>query len=352
MRVYELNPLADPRWPDLLARHPRASAFHSPGWLQALARVYGYEPVVYTTAAPGAELSDGIVLCRVRSRLTGSRLVSLPFSDHCDILAEGDARAQLLAALQAEQASGGWRYVELRPKEPLSAAEAQGAAGDGFRKTQEFCFQELALGDDLEAIYRGLHKNCIQRKIRRAEREKVECREGKSAESLRAFYRLQVQTRRRHEFPPQPFRWFQGIVECMGDAVQVRVAFAEGQAIAAMMTLTFGSTMVYKYGCSDARMHHLGATPLLFWESIRDAKARGLRRLDLGRSDWSNQGLIEFKQRLGAESAPLTYWRLGQTAAAAAPFGGAAGWVARQVVRYAPSYALTVAGRMIYRHIG
>ena len=34
----------------------------------------------------GAELQSAIVFCRIRSGFTGARLVSLPFSDHCDPL--------------------------------------------------------------------------------------------------------------------------------------------------------------------------------------------------------------------------------------------------------------------------
>jgi hypothetical protein len=59
MSVYEIDPLLDPRWPEFLQRNPRASIFHTVGWLDALKRTYGYEPVAYTTrqepswAAPG-----------------------------------------------------------------------------------------------------------------------------------------------------------------------------------------------------------------------------------------------------------------------------------------------------------
>ncbi|MGC1628409.1 MAG: hypothetical protein WA735_16235, partial [Candidatus Acidiferrales bacterium] len=58
--IHTLNPLEDSRWDDLVARHPRASAFHQRGWLQALARTYGYEPVVLTTSSPIAELKNGL----------------------------------------------------------------------------------------------------------------------------------------------------------------------------------------------------------------------------------------------------------------------------------------------------
>ena len=49
MGVYEIDPPCDPRWPEFLQNNPRASVFHTPGWLRALKRTYGYEPIVYTT---------------------------------------------------------------------------------------------------------------------------------------------------------------------------------------------------------------------------------------------------------------------------------------------------------------
>ena len=48
-------------------------------------------------AADDGELANGIVFCRVESRLTGRRLVSLPFSDHCDPLVDSIGDLQLFA---------------------------------------------------------------------------------------------------------------------------------------------------------------------------------------------------------------------------------------------------------------
>jgi hypothetical protein len=42
----EIDPIRDRGWTDLIERHPRASIFHTAGWLDALRRTYGYEPVV------------------------------------------------------------------------------------------------------------------------------------------------------------------------------------------------------------------------------------------------------------------------------------------------------------------
>jgi len=91
--MYTRDTRLRPRPPDRLAlgrlaeSPPRASVFHSRGWLEALKRTYGYEPIVLTTT-PDGPLSNGLVLCRVKTWLS-RRLVSLPFSDHCDPLLNG-----------------------------------------------------------------------------------------------------------------------------------------------------------------------------------------------------------------------------------------------------------------------
>src|ERR1700691_1050981 len=84
--VHEIDPLTDRRWDEFVRRCSQSSVFHTVAWLQALHRTYGCEPIVFSTAPPGTEIENGLVFCRVESWLTGTRLVSLPFSDHCDAL--------------------------------------------------------------------------------------------------------------------------------------------------------------------------------------------------------------------------------------------------------------------------
>ena len=116
VRLYELDPCKDARWPRFLLCHPDASVFHTPGWLEALQRTYDYEPVVYTTAPPCRELINGQVFCRVNSWLTGRRLVSVPFSDHAALLmSEADDLESLLSHLRERVDKESCKYVEIRP---------------------------------------------------------------------------------------------------------------------------------------------------------------------------------------------------------------------------------------------
>jgi hypothetical protein len=302
VELHEVDPVLDERWIHFIERHASASLFHRPEWLQALQRTYGFQPVVFTDAPPGVALRNGLVFCRVPSWITGSRLVSLPFSDHCEPLVESpDTLHPMLNSLR-ERIAGEGRYIEIRPLTPLAAL-------DEFRPSATYCLHSIDLRGELSAIFARLHRSHIQRSIRKAERSGVAIEAGRSAGLLNAFYVLHTMTRRRHGVPVQPFSWFRNLVDSLGDRVMLQVARYQGRAVAAMMTASHDRTLVYKYGCSDAAYHYLGATPLLFWRAIQDAKDRAAEELDLGRTDLDDHGLLAFKDHLGATRRTLTYYR-------------------------------------------
>lgn len=344
--IYITSPLSDSRWDDLVARHPRASVFHQRGWLEALARTYGYEPFVLTSAPPGKALSDGIVLCSVSSWITGSRLVSLPFADHCEpLLNDLSECPEFMKWLRAECDRRGCKYVELRP-----LSEVDGLAC-GLQPSHSYCFHELDLKPDLDQISRGLHKGSIQRKIQRAEREGLSFEAGHSEQLVSEFYQLLLLTRRRHQLLPQPRAWFRNLVDRMGKAVEIRVARKTGTPVAAMLTLRHRSTVVYKYGCSDERLHNLGGMPFLFWKLIEESKASGAEKIDFGRSDLDNPGLMVFKDRFGTRRKPLTYYRYQSTRRGPAGIRWDSRTV-RQLFSLLPDTAFAAAGRLLYRHMG
>jgi len=346
MTIRLLNPLEDSRWEDLAERHPNASAFHSRGWLEALKRTYEYEPLAVVEPGDSGNLKSGIVFCRVSSWLTGSRLVSLPFSDHCEPLVEARSEQDSLtdwarACVDRE----GLRYLELRP------LRFCGELFSGLAASETFWHHDLDLSHPAETLFRNLHHGSIQRKIRRAEKERLEYESGRSAEFLDAFYRLQVATRKRHHLPPQPQAWFANLAECMKEKMQIRLARKDRVAIAAILTLKHRSTVIYKYGCSDERFHNLGGMPYLFWKMIEESKAEGMETIDFGRSDKDQGGLIDFKERFGAARRNLTYYRYSRGKKSAPLTPGKPSRL-RRVFSLLPDSLLTAAGNLLYRHLG
>src|ERR1035441_8450227 len=173
--VYEIDPLRDPRWAALVENHPRSSVFHTTKWLKALHAVYGYEPVAVTTSTPEARLTNGLVFCRIKSWLTGRRFVSLPFSDHCEILADSsDQLDAMLMRLKLDHEKWASQYIEIRP------VSQRPGRNTGLEESLTYQFHRLDLRRSAEELFHDFHKDCIKRKIRRAEREALKYEAGNS----------------------------------------------------------------------------------------------------------------------------------------------------------------------------
>ena len=346
MNIHTINPLLDDRWDDLVGRHPQASAFHQRGWVEALARTYGYKPIVLTTASPGEPLSDGLVLCRVSSWITGTRLVSLPFADHCEPLVNGHREsADFINSLRQECDRQRWRYVELRPLSGVPDIEQD------LKPSASYWVHQLDTNSTLEQLFDALHKNSFRRKIRRAEKEQLNYEVGNSQEFMDQFYRLQLLTRRRHHVLPQPRSWFSNLVDCLGDKLQIGLARKDGISVGALLTLRHRSTLVYKYGCSDSHYHQFGVMPFLFWKLLEYAKAAGVEKIDFGRTDLHNEGLIRFKDRLGTTRKLMTYYRYSDRRERKA----VTDWRSRgfrELCSILPDPLFASAGGVVYRHIG
>jgi hypothetical protein len=342
VNCYELDPCSDPRWPSFLDRHPQASVFHTPGWLKALNRTYGYEPIVYTTSPPHSELENGQVFCRINSWLTGQRLVSVPFSDHAALLmTKAEDVSVLLSHLRKTKTEKSYRYVEIRPTDT-------DLTDTMFRESSRFYWHKIRIEKDLTEVFRTFHKSCVREKIRRAVRENLEYTEGSSDPLIRQFHHLLLLTRHRHHLPPQPISWFRNLCDSLRKNLKVRIASKDGRPIAGMLTLSFKRSMTYKNGCSDAKYHNLGGMAFLFWKTIQEAKMSGFTELDIGRCSLDNFGLITFKEHWGAERSTLKYWRYPAVRSSTS-------WEsksARKIFTFVPTFALNTAGRLLYRHVG
>jgi len=345
MTTYRIDPITDARWAEFVERNPSSSVFHSLPWLQAVKRTYGYEPAVLTTTPPSTPLTNGILFCQVKSWLTGRRLVSLPFSDHCEPLTAGtDALTEIARELKASTGAGKWKYVELRP---VSEMPLLSGAATSF----SCMLHMLDISAPAADILRKTHKTSIQQPIKRAEREGIEIERGSSEPLLKAFYDLMVKTRRRHQVPPQPIAWFRNLGETMGERMKIRVARLKGEPIASILTLQHKNTLIYKYSASDNAFNNLGATPYLIWDSIVDGKASGCTAMDLGRSETDKPGLIDFKRRWGATAMQLNYLRWSGVPAGDAARGRLSG-LGKRVFGMMPDFVLQMTGRILYRHIG
>jgi hypothetical protein len=346
VNIFELDPLLDSRWGALVESNAKASVYHRREWLHALKCAYNYEPIALSVCSPSSPLTNAIVYCRIRSKLTGKRIVSLPFSDHCEPLVESKDEAEfLITNIKCRVDERKWKYVELRPVSTASWEELMPTISSTYYS------HNLDLRRSEEQLYKSFDKDCVQRRIRRAERESLRYQEGTSETLLEQFYKLLVLTRRKHFLPPQPLRWFRSLISSFGKDLKIRVALKGDIPIASILSLSHRKTVTYKYSCSDPRFKNLGATAFLLWRMIMEEKANGFEELDLGRSDIDNPGLISFKDNWGATKSVLSYRRypIGSLASEERKW---ARWIVKQIIAPASDSSLVKLGNLLYRHIG
>lgn len=272
--------------------------------------------------------------------------MSLPFSDHCTpLVGSPDELTYLLTYLREKRDAEKWSYIEIRPRDSVVTGDTP------FEKSKSFYFHKLDLRPSFDEIFQNFHRDCVQRKIERAARERLTYEEGTSDSLLTKFYRLLVMTRRRHGLPAQPVDWFRNILACVGDKAKIRVASQDGHPVAGILTLRHKHVLVYKYGCSDRRFSNLGGTQLLLWNAIQEAKSDQLSVFDMGRSECDNAGLVAFKDRWGAARTDLVYLRY-PVRHSHRVAEASRSRISKYVWSHVPSGVLAAAGRALYRHMG
>ena len=202
-RLEVVDPTRFPGWDERLSRHPDATVFHTSAWARVLSETYAYLPT-YFTFIEKDQLVGLLPFMEIRSWITGTRGVSLPFTDaSAPILPDGFGFEEAMAQVIALAESRGWRTVEIRGRVP---------GMEHLPASAEYLSHDLDLTGGEELLFSRYRPN-VQRNIRKAEREGISVSEDKTPEGLREFYRLNCLTRREHGLPPQPIRFFEHLRE-------------------------------------------------------------------------------------------------------------------------------------------
>jgi CelD/BcsL family acetyltransferase involved in cellulose biosynthesis len=342
LRVETLDPLSDPRWQHFVEGSSNGGIFHHREWLALLHAQYRYPMLARCVTDADGQLLAGLPFAHVRSRLTGERLVAVPFSDVCaPALAGGErdteALTVLLDAVRAEHRRGG---VDVEVRTPL----------EGFGHGAGFYHHELALTPDPDQLRRGFSKG-VKSGISRARREGVEVRRGSDRAALGQFYELHLRTRRRQGVPTQPKRFIERYATLFErDLGFVLLACVGEEPVAAAVFLAFNGVLTYKYGASNPAHLKLQPNNALLMEAIRWGCENGMHTFDLGRTDLENEGLRSFKRGWGTRERELAYSCLPAREPGAAR-GGVPG-VIKTVITRTPPLTGRLIGTALYRHFG
>ena len=300
MKVVNADPRTDLAWLHLVERSA-SSVFHSPNWIQVLSETYGWKPSAYVVVDAQGEPRAGMPFFRISDAL-GDRIVALPFSDHCDPLVSDLPTWRLLTeSLQPAQCAINVRC--LHNSLPL--------ADERFALVKRAKWHGLDLRQDVEALWRGIDDSA-QRAIRKSQREGIRVRRAQTEQELRTFFEMHLKVRKyKYGLLAQPFSFFQNIWRSF---VQNKKAFlllaVDGDRIlAGDLFLEWQGTLYYKFNASVIEDLSRRPNDLLIWEAIQHAKSSGFSSLDLGLSDWDQEGLVRYKRKFGTEEKTISFLR-------------------------------------------
>lgn len=341
---HSIDPIEGPEWRAFLAGSPSAEVFHHPVWLGLLRSQYGYEVRALCVRDGRGRIAAGIPVARIESRLTGRRLVALPFSDVCSPALAGDADPAALGALgEALAAESGRTGLELTVHAPVPSAP-------GAFVRRRFVRHLLPLSADPTEVERGFSKTGA-RNVKKARREELRVRRRTGVEALDEFYGLHLRTRQRLGVPTQPRRFIRRFDELFDAGLGFLATVYDGpRPVAAAVFLTYNGALTYKYGASDAGALRKRPNNILFAEVIRWGCEAGLRVLDFGRTDVDAEGLRSFKRSWGADEVDLSYTYLAGREPSPGP--GLRERVMHAAIRRSPAAVGRVAGEALYRHFG
>ena len=341
-----IDPKTDERWNDFVQTHPGGLIYHHSAWGQVLVSTFGYQPYYVAAQNGTAGRFEGVLpLMLARSRLTGRRLISLPFTSHCTPLVAESGLEDLVGFL-ANQCPGAG-YLEMRFLGAAIGAPIELESRCGY------VTHTLDLGPGPEQLFKKFHLTSIRQMIKRAEKKSLKFRLADSEDDVKEFFKLHIEVRKRHGLPPHPYAFFANMWRILKPKgmLLLPVVEHEGKVIASALILKFRDTFIYEYSASDHTKLNLGPNQLLIWEVIKIACKEGMKVFDLGRSARKHQSLIRFKSRWGAVGKGLTYCFYPKAARLDTQNG-----IARKMLgainRLLPNGALTLEGELIYGHLG
>lgn len=300
MLIRNFQPDDSQSWDDYVMAHSTGTLFHLTRWKRVVEASFGHPSFYLLAEEPpnnggGARIVGILPLMRIKSRLFGDYLVSVPFAELGGPLADDTRIAIALLARAGEIARQcGVDYVELKNSEGLADLPTKDLYVN-FSK-------EIDPDPEVNLL-------AIPRKSRAVVRKAISS--GLTSETghhlLPIFYELMARSYHHLGTPIFPKSFFGKFLQVFGDKSDLLVVRSpQGQPIAGVLSFYFKDRVMPYYAGSLFEARALGPNDFMYWELMRHACEAGCRVFDYGRSK-VDTGSFSFKKHWGFEPRALAY---------------------------------------------
>jgi FemAB-related protein (PEP-CTERM system-associated) len=282
-------------WNGLLSGLKGTSFCHLGGWRAVMSDALDHELLYRVARSRGGETLGVLPLVRVRSRLFGDYLVSMPFLSYGGPVGTEEARAALATWAYEEASRLGVDLLELR-----SRTTVPGPLRTNHRKLTVI----LELPADAEVLWKKGLKAKVRSQIRRPMKEGMEARFGTA--ELDSFYDVFSRTMRELGTPVLPRAFFETVATELASQVVFCTVLHSGRPVAAGCGFHWDGEFEITWAGALRELSRLAPNMLLYWSLIEDAIGRGARAFNFGRCS-PDSGTHRFKRQWGGEDHPLPW---------------------------------------------
>lgn len=315
LSVLPLDGAAD-SWDDFVARAPGSSFCHLARWRDILSDVLGTECLYWVASDRDGQWQGVLPLARVKSRIFGHYLVSLPFLNYGGPLGSPAAQQRLVEEAVAEARRSGVQVLQIRTRRD------EGSLGLPVSSSKHTVLLELPASP---TTLWDAFPSKLRSQIRRPMKEGVTALFG--ADQRDAFYDVFARNMRDLGTPVLPRAWFERIATLFPQLVVFGVMYREDEPLAGGCGFVWGGEFEMTWASARRDDRRLAANMLLYWSFMQEMIRRGVHVFNFGRST-PGSGTHRFKLQWGGSDLPLPWCQhaWGERGATPSPNDAAFAW--------------------------
>jgi FemAB-related protein (PEP-CTERM system-associated) len=288
--------VSEVEWKSFLDNCDEATIYHTPEWKRFLKDTFAYEPLHIFAKDDTGQITGMLPLFYIKSKLTGNRLCSTPFSHSCGLVGNQESFDSLINGSLDIFGTIDAKYIEIRDN----------VNSDKFQTNNSFSTYILDVSKNVDVLWTELSSNA-RRSTRQSKKNGLSVRVTRDMDDLKSFYQINSMTKKEIGVPCHPWKFFRNLFDVFKENVSLYIVEYNDEMIAGGIRTYYKDTVIAGYAASNPEFVNMRPYNILNWQTIEDSSKSNYKYYDLGRVSYDNEGLMFFKSRWGTVEKKLYY---------------------------------------------
>jgi FemAB-related protein (PEP-CTERM system-associated) len=294
LEISELHRNDEKAWDEYVYRHPDSTFYHQIGWRNVVEKTYGHKSI-YLVAKEDSKIKGILPLFLMKSRLFGTKLVSVPFGPYGGSCVDDKmTEHQLIEEAKKLTVDHNADYLELRSIfnniESLPSTSAYVTSILELDKDPKVILMNKLNRNKRKTIYKSFKRDLTAR----------------WAERTAEFYEIYSRNMRNLGSPAHSNRFFENILKEFANNSKILIVERSGELLYAAFYLFYKDTVINSWSSTLDEYRKYYPTDFGIWNAIKYSCKAGYKYYDFGRSQ-QNSSNLEFKRRWGTKIKQLHY---------------------------------------------